>query len=172
MALKAARGDAEPRRHGVQLAGIVRHKVRPAVLALADGGPLAPVVDVDGQGRAQGRARRTVIGCAHQRPLKRQASCTGFCASGSAGRGQTSWAAAVMAAMASGLGAGTRPQGQLRRIYGREGPGGGGARRRFLAHSGTLPCLRRGSSSCLEARISRLRQMTARVSAGEITSSM
>ena len=90
MALKATGGNAEPGRHRVQLDGIVRHKVRPAVLALADDGPLTPVVDIDRQGRAQGRDRRMVIGCAHQRPLKRQASCTGFCASGSAGWGQTS----------------------------------------------------------------------------------
>jgi hypothetical protein len=40
------------------------------------------------------------------------------------------------------------------------------------AHSGMLPCLRRGNSSRLEARMSRLRQITARVSAGEMTSSM
>ena len=38
-------------------------------------------------------------------------------------------------------------------------------------HRGTLPCLRRGSSSRLVERISKLRQMTARVSAGEMTSS-
>jgi len=74
MALKATTRDAEPRRHVVQLPGIVRHEMRPAVLALADDCPLPPVVDVDGQRRAPGRARRMGIGCDHQRPLKRQAS--------------------------------------------------------------------------------------------------
>jgi hypothetical protein len=66
--------DPEQGGHGMELARVVGQKVRPAVLALADGGPLAPVVYVDGQGRAQGRDRRTSAGWAHQRPLKRQAS--------------------------------------------------------------------------------------------------
>ena len=53
MALKATGRDAEPGGHLVQLLGIVRDEMRPAVLALADDGPLAPVVDVDSQGRAR-----------------------------------------------------------------------------------------------------------------------
>ena len=42
---------------------------------------------------------------------------------------------------------------------------------RRRCHNGTLPCLRRGSSSRLEASILRLRTRTWRVSAGEITAS-
>ena len=106
VALVAAWGDAEARRQCVQLGRIVRQQVGPAVLALADGGPLAPVVDVDGQGRAQGRSRRSGIGLFHQRPLNRQVWCTGSCSSGAPGCGHTSWAAAVMAARTSGPGSG------------------------------------------------------------------
>ena len=104
--LIATDGDPEPGGHRVELVRVVGQQVRPAVLALADGGPLAPVVDVDRQGRAHGRARRTSDGWAHQRPLKRQASCAGCGASGAAGRGHSSWAAATMAAMTSGAGSG------------------------------------------------------------------
>jgi hypothetical protein len=54
--------DAELGGQGVELVRIVGQQVRPAVLTLSDGGSLAPVVDVDGQGRAHGRARRTSAG--------------------------------------------------------------------------------------------------------------
>ena len=126
-----------------------------------DGGRLPPVVDVDGQRRVQGRSRLTGTGLFHQRPLKRQASCTGLQLVGRGG------AAARPAA---------RPTRWRRAQPGRVRAAGAGrgapGRSRAGAHSGTLPCLRRGSSSRLEARMSRLRQITDRVSAGEITSSM
>ena len=38
---------------------------------------------------------------------------------------------------------------------------------RGRGHSGTLPCLRRGNSSRLDDKMSKLRLITARVSAGE-----
>ena len=103
-------------------------------------------------------------GLFHQRPLKRQASWIGSCSSGGAGRGQASWTAAVMAARTAGSGDGG-PDNDSDDVDGvAEAP-----RRR---HSGTFPCLRFGSSSRFDARMSRLRQITRRVSAGEITSSM
>ena len=152
--------DAERGRHGMELLGVVRQQVGPAVRPVADRGPLAPVVDVDGQRRpAQGRSRRMGIGLCHQRPLKRQASWIGSCSSGGAGRGHASWTAAAMAARTAGSAV--------------AGPDSDSdSDRPDVAHSGTLPCLRLGSSSRLEARMSRLRQMTRRVSAGEMTSSM
>ena len=57
-----------------------------------------------------------------------------------------------------------------RRAHGRLGAG---AHRRLGAgaHSGMFPCLRRGSSSFLDARRSSERTMTRRVSAGSMTSS-
>ena len=166
VALVAPARDPERGGHGVELLGVVGQQVRPAVGPVAHRGRLAPVVDVDGQRRAQGRSRRSGTGLCHQRPLKRQASCTGSCSSAGAGRGQASWTAAAMAASTPGSGSGAR--GARRRVDGCAA----GAAARGGRHSGTLPCLRRGSSSRLEARMSRLRQMTARVSAGEITSSM
>ena len=80
-----------------------------------DRGPLAPVVDVDGQRPA--RVGRGCIGTGlfHQRPLKRHAWCTGSRSSGGAGRGQASWTAAVMAARTAGSGCGGRRQGRRRR---------------------------------------------------------
>jgi hypothetical protein len=49
MDLIAPAGDPERAGHRVQLVGIVSQQMGPAVLAVADGGPLPPVVDVDGQ---------------------------------------------------------------------------------------------------------------------------
>ncbi len=162
MLLVAAPGDAQRSRHGVELLGVVRQQVGPAIGPVSHRGPLAPVVDVDGQRRpAQGRSRRMGNGLFHQRPLKRQASWTGSCSSGGAGRGQASCTAAVMAARTAGSGDG--------------GPGNDNvdvAAVDHVRHSGTFPCLRFGSSSRFDARMSRLRQITRRVSAGEITSSM
>ena len=59
VALVAPPRDAQRRRHGVELLGVVRQQVGPAVGPVSHRGPLAPVVDVDGQRRrAQGRSRR------------------------------------------------------------------------------------------------------------------
>ena len=106
VALVAAGRDPQRSGHGVQLSRVVGQQVRPAVGAVAHGGPLAPVVDVDGQRPAQGRLRRSGMGLCHQRPLKRQGWCTGSCSSAGAGRGQASCTAATMAARTAGSGGG------------------------------------------------------------------
>ena len=161
--LVAPPGDAQRSRHGVELVGVVRQQVGPAVGPVSHRGPLAPVVDVDGQRRpAQGRSRRMGSGLFHQRPLKRQASWIGSCSSGGAGRGQANWTAAVMAARTAGSGAGGSGNDNVVVATAVD----------HVRHSGTFPCLRFGSSSRFDARMSRLRQITRRVSAGEITSSM
>ena len=121
--------DTERRRHGVQLPGVVRQHVGPAVVAVAHGGALAPVVDVDGQRRAQGRSRRSGTGLFHQRPEKRQASCTGLFWSAWAGRGQASCTAAVMAARTSGLGSGGGRRVRLPRSIGAAAPSAAARRR-------------------------------------------
>ena len=79
--LVAATGDAEPGGHGVQLARLVGQEVRPTVLALADGGPLAPVVDVDRQRRPRSgppRQRRLGPPAAAETPgVVRRVRCLG-----------------------------------------------------------------------------------------------
>ena len=104
-------------------------------------------------------------GLFHQRPLKRQASWIGSCSSGGAGRGQANWTAAVMAARTAGSGEGRA----TRATPPTPTPTSSAV---HAGHSGTFPCLRFGSSSRFDAKMSRLRQITRRVSAGEITSSM
>ena len=87
----------------------------------------------------QGRPRRIGTGLDHQRPEKRQTRWVGSAAgSTAAGRGQAWSTAATMTASTTGSGAGRGAS-----------PGGVGG-----AHRGTFPCLRRGSSSRLEARMS------------------
>src|SRR5580698_11588806 len=98
VALVAPERDPQLLGQGMELVLIVGQQMRPTVLAAADGGPLPPVVDVDGQRRAQGRSRRSGVGLFHHRPLKRQVWWAGSCSSGRPGCGHTSWAAAAMAA--------------------------------------------------------------------------
>jgi hypothetical protein len=49
VALETAPGDPQLTGQGVELPLVVGQEVGPAILALADGGPLPPVVQVDGQ---------------------------------------------------------------------------------------------------------------------------
>jgi len=49
VALETAPGNAQPTGQGVELPLVVGQEMGPAILALADGGPLPPVVQVDGQ---------------------------------------------------------------------------------------------------------------------------
>jgi hypothetical protein len=55
----------------VQFLLVVGQQMRPAIDPMANGGSLAPVVEVNGQRRAQGRSRRNGVGLFHQRPLNR-----------------------------------------------------------------------------------------------------
>jgi hypothetical protein len=49
VALETTPGDPQLTGQGVEFPLVVRQEMGPAVLALADGGPLPPVVQVDGQ---------------------------------------------------------------------------------------------------------------------------
>jgi hypothetical protein len=49
VALEAAPRDAQLTGQGVEFPLVVGQEMGPAILALADGGPLPPVVQVDGQ---------------------------------------------------------------------------------------------------------------------------
>jgi hypothetical protein len=49
VALEAAPGDPQLTGQGVELQLVVGQEMGPAILPLADGGPLPPVVQVDGQ---------------------------------------------------------------------------------------------------------------------------
>jgi hypothetical protein len=49
VALETPPGDPQPIGQGVEFPLVVGQEMGPAILALADGGPLPPVVQVDGQ---------------------------------------------------------------------------------------------------------------------------
>ena len=97
------------------------------------------------------------MGLRHQRPEKRQ---TGEPASSSSvltttGRGQSASTAATMAATSAGVGVGVILSSSTSPPY-----------------SGTLPCLRFGSSSRFDRSMARPAMSFRRVSAGSMTSSM
>lgn len=104
------------------------------------------------------------MGLAHHRPLKRHIDVVDVApaAGVAAGRGQHSSTAATMAASTAGSGSGRTEAttGAAGSVF-TDGP----------TQSGTLPCLRLGSSSRLDMSTRSARTNTRRVSVGSMTSS-
>jgi hypothetical protein len=118
----------------------------------------------------QGRVRRSGTGFVHQRPENRQRG-GGSGGVAAAGRGQATSTAATIAATSSSVA--SPPRLISTAVWSVVAPV---AVPRVMpvspTYSGTLPCLRLGSSSRLERSIASPVTSLTRVSAGSITSSM